>query len=91
MRWKGYGPATIAFSDPTAPGKPPTNVEAVREEVDKNILNKLDELFAQRPNVWTRASLFNQISTTVDTPKFWLDVYAVNCDIFTYRFVSRGL
>ncbi|KAJ3886693.1 hypothetical protein GG344DRAFT_81447 [Lentinula edodes] len=26
-----------------------------------------------------------------DTPKFWLDVYAVNCDIFTYRFVSRGL
>ena len=26
-----------------------------------------------------------------DTPKFWLDVYAVNCDIFMYRFVSRGL
>ncbi|KAJ3870573.1 hypothetical protein F5051DRAFT_447481 [Lentinula edodes] len=26
-----------------------------------------------------------------DTPKFWLDVYIVNCDIFTYRFVSRGL
>ncbi|KAJ3813106.1 RNA polymerase III transcription factor IIIC subunit-domain-containing protein [Lentinula aff. lateritia] len=82
MRWKGYGPATIAFLDPTmsvaqwqyflrineivfqAPGKPPKNVEAVREQVDKKILNKLDELFAQRP-VWTRASLFNQISTTV--------------------------
>ncbi|KAJ3924901.1 MAG: hypothetical protein NXY57DRAFT_968802 [Lentinula lateritia] len=29
--------------------------------------------------------------SSVDTPKFWLDVYAVNCDIFTYRFVSRGL
>ncbi|KAJ3849910.1 hypothetical protein EV368DRAFT_85076 [Lentinula lateritia] len=28
---------------------------------------------------------------TVDTPKFWLDVYAVNYDIFTYRFISRGL
>ncbi|KAF8826558.1 hypothetical protein HHX47_DHR5000101 [Lentinula edodes] len=64
MRWKGYGPATIAFSDPIAPDKPPTNVEAVREQVDKNILKKLDELFAQRP-VWTRASLFNQISATV--------------------------
>ncbi|KAJ3917262.1 RNA polymerase III transcription factor IIIC subunit-domain-containing protein [Lentinula edodes] len=63
MRWKGYGPATIAFSDPTAPEKPPTNVEAVREQVDKYILKKLDELFAQRP-VWTRASLFNQLSTT---------------------------
>ncbi|KAJ3847681.1 RNA polymerase III transcription factor IIIC subunit-domain-containing protein [Lentinula lateritia] len=64
MRWKGYGPATIAFSDPTAPDKPPTNVEAVREQVDKNILKKLDELFAQRP-VWTRASLFNQTSATI--------------------------
>ncbi|KAJ3872881.1 hypothetical protein F5051DRAFT_444780 [Lentinula edodes] len=29
--------------------------------------------------------------SSVDTPKFWLDVYIVNCDIFTYRFVSRGL
>ncbi|KAJ4475212.1 hypothetical protein C8J55DRAFT_562190 [Lentinula edodes] len=31
------------------------------------------------------------MAATGDTPKFWLDVYAVNCDIFTYRFVSRGL
>ncbi|KAJ3924840.1 MAG: hypothetical protein NXY57DRAFT_1044605, partial [Lentinula lateritia] len=52
MRWKGYGPATIAFLDPTAPGKPPTNVEAVREEVDKNILNKLDEPLAMHWSNW---------------------------------------
>ncbi|KAJ3884912.1 hypothetical protein GG344DRAFT_83358 [Lentinula edodes] len=32
-----------------------------------------------------------QLPEAGDTPKFWLDVYAVNCDIFTYRFVSRGL
>ncbi|KAJ3741357.1 RNA polymerase III transcription factor IIIC subunit-domain-containing protein [Lentinula detonsa] len=63
MRWKGYGPATIAFSDANAPDKPPANVEAVRDQVDQKILKKLDELFAQRP-IWTRASLFNQVSAT---------------------------
>ncbi|KAJ4472296.1 RNA polymerase III transcription factor IIIC subunit-domain-containing protein [Lentinula aciculospora] len=63
MRWKGYGPATIAFSDANVPEKPPMNVEAVREQVDQNIIKKLDELFVQRP-VWTRTSLFNQIPTT---------------------------
>ncbi|KAJ4485110.1 hypothetical protein C8R41DRAFT_868391 [Lentinula lateritia] len=45
MRWKGYGPATIAFSDPTAPDKPPTNVGAVREQVDKNILRILRDVW----------------------------------------------
>ncbi|KAJ3993157.1 RNA polymerase III transcription factor IIIC subunit-domain-containing protein [Lentinula boryana] len=64
MRWKGYGPATIAFSDANAPDKPPANVEAVRDQVDQKILKKLDELFAQRP-IWTRASLFNQVSATI--------------------------
>ncbi|KAF9076381.1 RNA polymerase III transcription factor IIIC subunit-domain-containing protein [Rhodocollybia butyracea] len=64
MRWKGYGPATITFSEPTAPEKPPVNVEAVRDQVDKNILKKLDELFSERP-IWTRASLFNQMSPIV--------------------------
>ncbi|KAF8827051.1 hypothetical protein HHX47_DHR5000761 [Lentinula edodes] len=34
---------------------------------------------------------FGLTNSPADTPKFWLDVYAVNCDIFTYRFVSRGL
>ncbi|KAJ4484192.1 hypothetical protein C8J55DRAFT_559334 [Lentinula edodes] len=33
----------------------------------------------------------SQDESADDTPKFWLDVYAVNCDIFAYRFVSRGL
>ncbi|KAJ3898705.1 hypothetical protein F5879DRAFT_994530 [Lentinula edodes] len=33
----------------------------------------------------------DSIDKAVDMPKFWLDVYAVNCDIFTYRFVLRGL
>ncbi|KAJ3723184.1 RNA polymerase III transcription factor IIIC subunit-domain-containing protein [Lentinula raphanica] len=64
MRWKGYGPATITFSDTNTPDKPPVNVEAVREQVDQKILKKLEELFVQRP-VWTRASLFNHVSATV--------------------------
>ncbi|KAK0468020.1 RNA polymerase III transcription factor IIIC subunit-domain-containing protein [Desarmillaria tabescens] len=43
MRWKGYGPATISFTDTTVPDKPPQNVEAVRAQVDQRILEKLEE------------------------------------------------
>ncbi|KAF5393822.1 hypothetical protein D9757_000196 [Collybiopsis confluens] len=64
MRWKGYGPATIAFSDTQVPDQPPANVEAVRSQVDKKIFQRLQELFTERP-VWTRASLFNQVSAAV--------------------------
>ncbi|KAK7470853.1 tau 95 subunit of transcription factor TFIIIC [Stygiomarasmius scandens] len=64
MRWKGYGPATIAFADTAVPDKPPPNVEGVREQVDENIIKRLEELFEERP-VWTRMSLFNQVSAAV--------------------------
>ncbi|KAF5369933.1 hypothetical protein D9758_001240 [Tetrapyrgos nigripes] len=64
MRWKGYGPATIAFTDTTVPDKPPPNVEGVRDQVDVNIIQRLQELFEERP-VWTRMSLFNQVSPAV--------------------------
>ncbi|KAK0242443.1 RNA polymerase III transcription factor IIIC subunit-domain-containing protein [Armillaria nabsnona] len=61
MRWKGYGPATIYFSDTVVPNKPPQNVEAVRAQVDQRILKMLQDFFDDRP-VWTRMSLFNQFA-----------------------------
>ncbi|KAK0191277.1 RNA polymerase III transcription factor IIIC subunit-domain-containing protein [Armillaria mellea] len=62
MRWKGYGPATISFSDTTVPSNPPQNVEAVRAQVDQRILKMLQDFFDERP-VWTRMSLFNQFAS----------------------------
>ncbi|KAG7445824.1 uncharacterized protein BT62DRAFT_135878 [Guyanagaster necrorhizus] len=61
MRWKGYGPATISFTDTAVPDKPPQNVEAVRAQVDQRILKMLEAFFNDRP-VWTRMSLFNQFA-----------------------------
>ncbi|KNZ74435.1 Transcription factor tau subunit sfc1 [Termitomyces sp. J132] len=61
MRWKGYGPASIMFSDAIVPDKPPQVVEEGRNLIDKAILKKLEDLFVQRP-VWTRMSLFNQLA-----------------------------
>ncbi|KAG6832979.1 hypothetical protein H0H92_004863 [Tricholoma furcatifolium] len=61
MRWKGYGPASIMFSDAVVPDKPPQVVEESRNLIDQKILRKLEDLFVQRP-VWTRMSLFNQLT-----------------------------
>ncbi|KAG6886058.1 hypothetical protein C0993_004048 [Termitomyces sp. T159_Od127] len=61
MRWKGYGPASIMFSDAVVPDKPPQVVEEGRNLIDKAILKKLEDLFDQRP-VWTRMSLLNQLA-----------------------------
>ncbi|PPQ95507.1 hypothetical protein CVT26_008535 [Gymnopilus dilepis] len=61
MRWKGYGPACIMFSDAQVPDRPPQAVEEGRSEVNENILKKIEALFQERP-VWTRMSLFNQFS-----------------------------
>ncbi|KAF8901692.1 RNA polymerase III transcription factor IIIC subunit-domain-containing protein [Gymnopilus junonius] len=61
MRWKGYGPACIMFSDNHVPDRPPQAVEQGRSEVNENILKKIEALFQERP-VWTRMSLFNQFS-----------------------------
>ncbi|KAJ7591219.1 RNA polymerase III transcription factor IIIC subunit-domain-containing protein [Mycena floridula] len=59
MRWKGYGPATISFSDANVPDKPPAVVEEIRSQVDKSLLQRLEMHFVERP-VWTRMSLMNQ-------------------------------
>ncbi|KAF8076188.1 RNA polymerase III transcription factor IIIC subunit-domain-containing protein [Lyophyllum atratum] len=61
MRWKGYGPASIMFSDAIVPDKPPQVVEEGRNLIDLKILKKLEALFVERP-VWTRMSLFNQLA-----------------------------
>ena len=44
MRWKGYGPAAIMFSDAEVPTKPPANVEEVREQHDQRLLKRLEEV-----------------------------------------------
>ncbi|KAF6762779.1 RNA polymerase III transcription factor IIIC subunit-domain-containing protein [Ephemerocybe angulata] len=61
MRWKGYGPASIMFTDTQVPTKPPDTVEKGRDEANPKLLEKLRELFVTRP-IWTRMSLFNQFS-----------------------------
>ncbi|KAF9057282.1 RNA polymerase III transcription factor IIIC subunit-domain-containing protein [Panaeolus papilionaceus] len=61
MRWKGYGPASIMFSEAQVPDKPPATVEAERDQVNQRILSRLNELFQERA-IWTRMSLFNQFS-----------------------------
>ncbi|PPQ95004.1 hypothetical protein CVT25_000241 [Psilocybe cyanescens] len=61
MRWKGYGPASIMFSEDKVPKSPPKAVEEGRDQINENILKKLEALFVERP-VWTRMSLFNQFS-----------------------------
>ena len=49
MRWKGYGPATIMYTDTEVPTKPPPHVEEVRGQYDQNILKRLEEVW-QRPD-----------------------------------------
>lgn len=61
MRWKGYGPAAIMFSDPHVPLKPPDAVEKGRDQISEVILAKLQAVFVDRP-IWTRMSLFNQFA-----------------------------
>jgi general transcription factor 3C polypeptide 5 (transcription factor C subunit 1) len=44
MRWKGYGPATIMYSDAEVPTKPPAHVEEVREQFDKKLVAALEDV-----------------------------------------------
>ncbi|TFK76103.1 hypothetical protein BDN72DRAFT_366699 [Pluteus cervinus] len=61
MRWKGYGPASIMFTDTNVPNKPPQSVEEGRSQANGEILIKLHGLFLERP-IWTRMSLLNQFT-----------------------------
>ncbi|KAF7331916.1 hypothetical protein MKEN_00071900 [Mycena kentingensis (nom. inval.)] len=61
MRWKGYGPAAITFTDRLVPEKPPQSVQDARSQVNDALCKKLLGLFEERP-VWTRAALFNHIT-----------------------------
>ncbi|EPQ59371.1 hypothetical protein GLOTRDRAFT_70737 [Gloeophyllum trabeum ATCC 11539] len=60
-RWKGYGPVSIVFSDPTVPEKPIPQVEEARQQVDQHLLRRVEQYFEQRP-VWTRLALLNQFT-----------------------------
>ncbi|KAM5532733.1 hypothetical protein V8D89_013625 [Ganoderma adspersum] len=59
MRWKGFGPIAVSYTDKNVPEKPSATVEEQRGQADKKILKRLGELFQERP-VWTRAAIFNQ-------------------------------
>ncbi|KAF5363359.1 hypothetical protein D9756_000874 [Leucocoprinus leucothites] len=61
MRWKGYGPAAIMFTDTEIPQSPPSAVENERNAVNQTLLAKLTGRFNERP-IWTRPSLLNQFS-----------------------------
>ncbi|KAF8639841.1 hypothetical protein AX17_001096 [Amanita inopinata Kibby_2008] len=61
MRWRGFGPATIMFSDIHVPESPPQAVDQGKDQIDQQLLKKLHVLFKQRP-IWTRMSLLNQFS-----------------------------
>ncbi|KAH8106055.1 RNA polymerase III transcription factor IIIC subunit-domain-containing protein [Cristinia sonorae] len=59
MRWKGYGPASVYYTDKDVPTTPTAAVEEQRFSADVQILERLKKLFEERP-VWTRAAIFNQ-------------------------------
>ncbi|KAL0949601.1 hypothetical protein HGRIS_009648 [Hohenbuehelia grisea] len=61
MRWKGYGPASIAYADEKVPDAPPSSVESLRNSADEKFLVRLQALFVDRP-IWTRMSLMNQFT-----------------------------
>ncbi|THH20126.1 hypothetical protein EW146_g1148 [Bondarzewia mesenterica] len=61
MRWKGFGPASIMFSERDVPKNPPPNCEEIRDQFDQKLLKALEERFQERP-IWTRAALLNQFT-----------------------------
>ncbi|KAF7355135.1 hypothetical protein MSAN_01429100 [Mycena sanguinolenta] len=61
MRWKGYGPISITFTERQVPDKPAQNILEARTQVSDILYNKLIAVFAERP-VWTRGALFNQFT-----------------------------
>ena len=44
MRWKGFGPIAINFSDKGVPDKPSDIIEAQRVEADAKLLARLQEV-----------------------------------------------
>ncbi|KAJ7095191.1 RNA polymerase III transcription factor IIIC subunit-domain-containing protein [Mycena belliarum] len=61
MRWKGYGPLSISFSERQVPDKPAQNVQDARNQISDVLYEKLIEVFSKRP-IWTRGSLFSQLT-----------------------------
>ncbi|KAJ7781467.1 RNA polymerase III transcription factor IIIC subunit-domain-containing protein [Mycena metata] len=61
MRWKGYGPSSISFSERQVPDKPAQNVQDARNQISDILYNKLLAHFTDRP-IWTRSALFNQLT-----------------------------
>ncbi|KAF8845693.1 hypothetical protein BDN67DRAFT_1006961 [Paxillus ammoniavirescens] len=60
-RWKGYGPATITFTDSNVPEHPIPAVQQARNQVNPELLERITNLVQDRP-IWTRAALYNQFS-----------------------------
>lgn len=78
MRWKGFGPIAINFSEKGVPDKPSDTIEKQRPQADKKLLKRLEEVRQVHPHtrqlhsnysqlfeerpVWTRTALFNQFT-----------------------------
>lgn len=61
-RWKGYGPATISFSDSNVPQNPSPGLLQARSTIKQDLLDRVVNLLEQRP-IWTRAALYNQFNS----------------------------
>ncbi|KAI6130498.1 RNA polymerase III transcription factor IIIC subunit-domain-containing protein [Pisolithus croceorrhizus] len=61
-RWKGYGPATISFSDSNVPQNPSAGLLQARSTIKQDLLDRVVNLLEQRP-IWTRAALYNQFNS----------------------------
>ena len=45
MRWKGFGPIAINFSEKGVPDKPAENIEAQKTQANAKLLARLQEVF----------------------------------------------
>ncbi|OCB90890.1 hypothetical protein A7U60_g1915 [Sanghuangporus baumii] len=58
-RWKGYGPATLSFSDKTVPTEPPEAIPKTVKDEEQRLVDLLKQKFEERP-CWTRVAILNQ-------------------------------
>ncbi|EIW82231.1 hypothetical protein CONPUDRAFT_122910 [Coniophora puteana RWD-64-598 SS2] len=61
QRWKGYGPSTIAYSDPNVPQGPHAIALENKARANEALVEKMKKLLEERP-IWTRAALYNQLT-----------------------------
>ncbi|KAL5487831.1 TFC1 [Sanghuangporus weigelae] len=58
-RWKGYGPATLSFSDKVVPSEPPEVIPKTVKDEEQRLVDILKQKFEERP-CWTKVAILNQ-------------------------------